>query len=114
MRRKTKPPSKPTTFRLTEGERAQLEQAAKRLNLTPSALARRLVVQALDGDEGRGLEFLKLESHLDELTKRTNENQQDTQELKRNLWNAVLALLVRADPLSAAEANRWAKEHLTK
>lgn len=32
--------------------------------------------------------------------------------LKANLWNAALAILVQGEPLTASQANQWAKERL--
>jgi hypothetical protein len=108
------PEGKVTAFRLEARARKRLEEEAKRLGVPPGTLARRLVLEGLDREGALGPELERLRREVHDLQQKVAAGTDELGALNKNLWNATLALLARREPLTAAEANKWVREHLAK
>lgn len=101
---------------LKSEQRGQLEAQAKRLGIPPSTLARRLLVSALADEPAQDVlaAITALEREVRALKAEFGTARAELSAVKKNVWNAALTLLVRQKPMTPAEANLWAKEHLSR
>lgn len=108
--------SRTVGVRLDERQRALLEAHAKRLKVPPSSLARRLLAAALEDDGTRELRETTegIAKDLASVREELDTARKDVAALRKSLWNATLALLVRGQPFTAAQANQWVRENLTR
>ena len=87
-------------FRLDEEYRDRLEKLAEENRVSPGQFARMIVISALEDSER-----LALRRDLEEM-------KSAVANLRRDLKNVALALLVGAGKNTAEQANKWAKTHL--
>lgn len=108
--------SRTVGVRLDERQRTLLEAQAKRLKVPPSSLARRLLAAALadEGTQELREATARIAQELASVREELDTSSKDIAALRKNLWNATLALLVRGQPFTAAQANQWVRENLTR
>lgn len=90
--------------RLTEKERALIEDKARAAGLRPSTYAKKALLEAALGEDAA--------TQLPDVRDRLDELEEELGKLRRALRNSVLKLLTTSRPLSAKDANAWAKERL--
>jgi hypothetical protein len=120
-------PTKAVGIRLDEDDMQALESQAKSLGLPAGTLARQLVVAALKGGGAAPATppepkarptpapaAPQVPPEVRALVAETQALRAEVQGIRRNMWNLALALLILQKPLTAAQANQWAKDNLTK
>lgn len=90
-------------FRLDSGNRGKLEARAKKTGVTPSELAREIIVESLND-----------EKELDRLRLKVSAVEGELSELRKDFSVAIEALLAASGKVTPEQAKEWVRLNLKR